>query len=155
MRGKTGKRVRERRDAAAVIEAAIVTPLLAAVLLCAVGGAQMFRASMTTEAAAAEGARYAATHSTATEDEIVAWTQASIGAGDGLAVAVKSETESRAQTYTMRVTDADGAEKSSPAKSTRCAVTVTATQKVHVLGFADVVMSSSHTGFRSAEGVSV
>lgn len=154
MRDKTRTRARERRGAAAVIEAAIMTPLLVAVLLCAVGGAQMFRASMTTEAAAAEGARYAATHSTATEDEIVAWTQASIGAGDGLSVAVKAA-DSGAQTYTMRVTDADGAEKSSPAKSTRTAVTVTATQTVHVLGLADVTMSASHTGFRSVEGVSV
>lgn len=154
MRDKTRTRARERRGAAAVIEAAIMTPLLVAVLLCAVGGAQMFRASMTTEAAAAEGARYAATHSTATEDEIVAWTQASIGAGDGLSVAVKAA-DSGAQTYTMRVTDADGAEKSSPAKSTRTAVTVTATQTVHVLGLADVTMSAAHTGFRSVEGVSV
>lgn len=155
MRGKAGKRVRGRRGAAAVIEAAIMTPLLVAVLLCAVGGAQMFRASMTTEAAAAEGARYAATHSAATEDEIASWAQASIDAGGGLAVAVKSETAPGAQTYTMRVTDADGAEKSSPAKSTRTAVTVTATQTVHVLGLADVTMSAAHTGFQSVEGVAV
>lgn len=146
---------RSRRGAAAVIEAAIMTPLLATVLLCTVGGAQMFRASMTTEAAAAEGARYAATHSAAGADEIASWTQASIGAGDALAVAVENDTTPGAQTYTMRVTDADGAEKSSPAKSTRTAVRVTATQTVHVLGLAEVTMSASHTGFRSAEGVAV
>lgn len=132
-----------------------MAPLLVAVLLTAVGGAQMLRASMTTEAAAAEGARYAATHGSAGADEVASWTQASIGAGDGLAVTVETAAEPAAQTYTMRVTDADGELQAAQAKSTRTAVKVTASQTVHVLGLADVTMTASHTGFRSVEGVAV
>lgn len=131
-----------------------MTPLLAVVLLATVGGAQMFRASMTTEAAAAEGARYAATHSSSSEEDVAAWTRGFIDS-EGLAVDVSSEEEAGAQAYTMRVTDKDGSLRTSQAKSSRTAVKVTASQTVHVLGLADVTMTASHTGFRSVEGLAI
>lgn len=155
--GKRGPRqapgdLRRRARASQVVEAAIVMPLLVVCLLATVGGAQMFRSAMTVNAAAAEGARYAAAHPEATDDEIAQWTQGSVGAGDSVEVTVEGKALPE-QDYTMRLTDRDGNQRRAEAKTTRRAVNVRAQQKIHVLGLSDMTIGAVHSGIQSTEGV--
>lgn len=135
-----------------LIETAICVPFLALTLFLVVSGTQMYRAAACAEAASAEGARWAAQHPTATDEEVAAHARRSVAGAENADVAVSRE-DLPEQDYTVRVVDRYGEDKSAEAKTVRTGITVEATVEAELLGFASQPFTSSHTGICSVEGV--
>ena len=146
--------LRLRRSAASLVEAALVTPVLVALLMLAAGASQAYRTQMVVDAAAAEGARYATLHPDATAEQVVSWARAQAGdpAGDALAVSV-STSPMADQDYVMSVVDLDGVRRTADARTTRESVMVTASVPVSLWGAVPYTAAASHSGVRSTEGV--
>lgn len=144
--------IRERLAGQGFVEAAIVLPVLVLILFLAVGGAELFRAQMTAEAASAEGARYATLHPDASVEEVTSWVRDSVDVED--CSVVVTTTELPDQGYTLVITDADGTVRSTEARNIRTAITVRVDIGYGILGLdTPYVASSAHTGIVSDEGV--
>lgn len=144
---------RMQRGGQGLVEAAICIPLLAILLFFAVSGATAYRSTMLAESASAEGARYAAQHVGATDDEIESWTRQSIGADAANCSVTVSRSTLSDQDYTMRIVDSMGNERTANAKTVRRGVTVTVTIPVELIGFGSWDTHSTHTGIQATEGV--
>lgn len=144
---------RARLRGQGLVEAALVIPVLFVLLLLTVNGALVFRAQMTAEQAAAEGARYAALHEDATEQEIVDWTRASVGIGPDCQVSVTSY-QIASQGYTMTVMDNQDSSRSAEAINRRYAHVVTVRIPTQLVGINQIMTAaSSHSAITSEEGV--
>lgn len=144
---------RASRAGQGLVEAAVCIPLLAVLLFFAVSGATAFRSTMLAESASAEGARYAAQHTEATDDEIESWTRQSIGADAVSCDVTVTRTDLSEQDYTMRIVDSMGNERTANARTVRRGVTVTVTMPVELVGFGSWETHSTHTGIQATEGV--
>lgn len=148
--------MRVTRDALSgqgLVEAAFVIPILFVLLILTVNGALVFRAQMTAEQAAAEGARYAALHEGATEEEIVEWTREAVGLGADCQVSVTSY-QIASQGYTMVVMDNQDSSRSADAVNRRYTHIVTASVPVELVGINQTMTAaSSHSAITSEEGV--
>lgn len=153
---KRMKAAREGTRASQVVEAAIAMPLLLALLLLTVGGSQLFRASLTVNAAAAEGARY---YSLSAKDaggadagDIAEHVKESIGDGS-LEVECSQGADETGESYTMRHTERDGTTRTATVHDVSAGMTVTVTKAVKVLGLGERTVTASHTGSATAEGI--
>lgn len=137
----------------AIVEAALLAPVLVLLLLLCAGGAALFRAQMVAEAAASEAARYAAQNPAATSSQIEAAALAAAG-DEGDAAVTVSYDNLAPEPYTMRVVDADGAERAAEALNLRRSVTVEVSIGYTVPGTGTVLSATSrHSTVTSTEGV--
>ncbi len=135
-----------------MVEAALAIPILALLLVLAVDGSMLFRSQMTAEAAASEAARYVALHPGTTEAELELWAEEAVGVDE--VDLTLSEEALPEQSYVMRATDVDGAERTVSAVTRRTATTVSATvlQRLPMTGLIWRA-SASHAGVTSEEGL--
>lgn len=152
---RTGTR-RERARASQVVEAAVTMPLLLALLLLTVGGSQLFRASLTVNAAAAEGARYYSLSAKDAEgtdaDAIAEHVKESIGDA-ALEVECSHGADESGESYTMRHTDRDGATRTATVHDESTSMTVTVSKTIKVPGLGERTVTASHTGSATTEGI--
>ena len=132
----------------AMVELALVLPVLALLAIGTVNLSAMYRAWQAADTAAAEGARYAAQDPGATADEVSSYALSAVG-GQGLSVTVEDDTASES-TATMRVTTVEGDELTAQATVRHHTRRVTAAKDVELLGgWATWRASATHAGSSS------
>lgn len=147
---RTNSRARWRGQA--LVETAICLPLLVVTLFVTLSASELYRAALTAEAASAEGARWAAQHAEAGEDQIAEHAKQSVAGAEDAQVEV-TIADLEPQEYTMHVYDREGDLRDAEAMNVRSGVTVKVTVNATLFGFGSEPFSSTHTGVRSTEGV--
>lgn len=135
------------------MEVAIAIPCLMAMLFLAINASAIMRSTMVAQSAAAEAARFYAANPSARTADIQAFARSSGNLAADTEVDVEP-VDVPDQTYTMRLTDATGAERSTRAKTVRSGMRVTVKVPVTLLGIsAPWVTQGTHVGISSVEGV--
>lgn len=126
-------KVGSRLKGQALVEFALLMPLIAVLLMAVVDGTTAVRAAAETRSAASEAARLVQEDPDMTFDQ--AAKKGAAVMGTGVEISYKTEQDGKTYTYTMKVDDGSGNWKEAPAKSTTESCTFTAkTVKHSMLG---------------------